>query len=90
MINSLKKRLFNPYIRHIYTSYKHPKTKIQFSVFKFFLRFGIKDPVPKPEILEYPSFKKSVFKNRVSNTQFFVLLTCNFNILHKFIFGTIF
>jgi hypothetical protein len=31
-------------------SLKRPKTKIQFSVFKFFLWFGTKEPVPKPGI----------------------------------------
>ena len=43
-------------------SLKHPKTKIQLSVFKFFLWFGTKEPVPKPGIFEYQSLKKSVFK----------------------------
>ena len=43
-------------------SLKHPQTKINFSVFKFFLWFGTKKPVPKPGIFEYQSFKKSVFK----------------------------
>ena len=71
-------------------SLKHPQTKINFSVFKFFLWFGTKKPVPKPGIFEYQSFKKSFFLFRVSNTQLFVLLTCNFNISHKFVFGTIF
>ncbi len=42
-------------------SLKHPKTKINFSVFKFFLGFGIKVPVPKPEIFEYQSFNQLVF-----------------------------
>jgi hypothetical protein len=66
-------------------SLKHPTTKINFSVFKFFPGFGVKDPVPKPGILEYQSFNQA-FSNRVSSTQFFVLLTCNFNFLHKFIY----
>ena len=71
-------------------SLKQPQTKINFSVFKFFLGFGTKETVPKPGIFEYQSFNKSVFKNRVSSTQLFVLLTCNFNISQKFVFGAIF
>jgi hypothetical protein len=43
-------------------SLKQPQTKINFSVFKFFLGFGTKEPVPKPGIFEYQSFNKSVFK----------------------------
>ncbi len=43
-------------------SLKQPQTKINFSVFKFFLGFGIKDPVPQPGILEYQSFNQSVFQ----------------------------
>jgi hypothetical protein len=70
-------------------SLKQPQTKINFSVFKFFLGFGTKETVPKPGIFEYQSFNKSVFKIEflVPNFLFYWRVT---SIFHKNLFLELF